>query len=50
MSNLIRVMPIVRNGLGDPRSTSAAKPNRSPDVNAIRGTLKGRSVGGLGGA
>ena len=50
MSNLIRATPAVRNGLSDPRSTGTAKPYRSPDVNAVQGTLKKQSVNGHGGA
>jgi len=38
------ILPVARSprGLNDPRSTGAVKPLTRPDVEALRGTRKGR--------
>lgn len=43
MSRLLPPPKTVRQGLNDSRSTGASAPIRSPDILALRGTLKGRS-------
>jgi hypothetical protein len=43
MSRLLQPTKPVRQSLNDPRSTGAAAPIRSPDILALRGTLKGKS-------
>ena len=42
MSKLIQPTPRTQKGLHDPRSTGAVSPLRLPEIQALRGTFKGR--------